>query len=151
MVVRGRRGEREIEAANYFIGPGTNIRKMNVLKDGEILTTIRVPSPWPGARFYFEKVTDRQSWDFPLMNVASAVRIEGGVIRDSRIVIGGAAAKPLRLYRVEKLIAGRPADETTATEAGELAIRDAEPLRMNGFKVPLMRNLVKRAIRGTES
>jgi xanthine dehydrogenase YagS FAD-binding subunit len=148
MVVQNGRSEREIEAASYFLGPATDIRRMTVLKGNEILTAIRIPNTWANAQFYFEKVSDRNSWDFPLANVASALRIENGVIQDSRIVVGAVAAKPLRLYRVEEAIAGRPANEETAVEAGEIAIRGARPLRLNGYKVPLMRNLVKRAIRG---
>lgn len=151
MVVQNRRGEREIDAANYFIGPGTDIRRMTVLKTGDILTSIRIPNTWANAQFYFEKVADRKSWDFPLVNVASALRVENGVIQDARIVVGAVAAKPVRLYRVERAIVGRPANEATAAEAGELAVRGAEPLRLNGYKVPLMRNLVKRSIRGQEA
>lgn len=151
MVVQNRGGEREIDAANYFIGPGTDIRRMTVLRTGDVLTAIRIPNTFANAEFYFEKVTDRKSWDFPLVNVASAKRVENGVIQDARIVVGGVAAKPLRLYRVEQAIIGRPANEETAAEAGEIAIRGAEPLRLNGYKVPLMRNLVKRAIRGQEA
>lgn len=151
MVIRNRGGEREVEAANYFIGPGTDIRRMTVLQQGDVLTGIRVPNTWAGARFYFEKVTDRKSWDFPLVNVASALRVENGVIQDARIVVGAVAAKPIRLYRVEQAITGRQLNEETASEAGELAVRGAEPLRFNGYKVPLMRNLVKRSIRGQEA
>jgi xanthine dehydrogenase YagS FAD-binding subunit len=151
MVVQNRRGTREIDAANFFIGPGTDIRRMTVLRPGDILTGIRVPNTWAGSRFYFEKVTDRKSWDFPLLNVASSLRVENGVIQDSRIVVGAVAAKPLRLYRVEQAIAGRPLNEETAAMAGELAVRGAQPLRMNGYKIPLTRNLVKRSIRGQEA
>src|SRR5690606_14485675 len=119
MVVQSRGGTREIDAANYFIGPGTDIRRMTVLRPGEILTAIRIPNTWAGADFYFEKVTDRKSWDFPLVNVASAKRVENGVIQDARIVVGAVAAKPLRLTRVEDAIRGRAANEETAVEAGE--------------------------------
>ena len=151
MVVVDRGGEREIDAANYFIGPGTDITRMTTLRPGQILTAIRIPNTFAGADFYFEKVTDRKAWDFPLLNVAAAKRMNGDVIEAARIVIGAAAAKPLRLYRVEENIAGKPANEATAAEAGEIAIRGAEPLRQNAYKVPLMRNLVKRAIRGQEA
>jgi xanthine dehydrogenase YagS FAD-binding subunit len=151
MVVRNRRGEREIPAANFFIGPGTDITRMTVLRPGDILTQIRIPNTFAGSRFYYEKVTDRKSWDFPLVNVAAALRVENGIIQDSRIVVGGVAPKPLRLYRAEQAIAGRPLNEETATVAGELAIRGAQPLRLNGYKVPLMRNLVMRAVRGQEA
>jgi xanthine dehydrogenase YagS FAD-binding subunit len=151
MVVRNRGGEREIEAANYFIGPGTDITRTTVLRQGDVLTAIRIPATFAGAQFYFEKVTDRKAWDFPLVNVASAMRVENGVVQDARVVVGAVAAKPLRLFRVEEAIAGRQINEEVAAEAGELAVRGATPLRLNGYKVPLMRNLVKRSIRPQEA
>ena len=60
----GRGGERVVEAEDYFIGPGTDITRMTVLAAGELLTAIRIPGTWAGARFYFEKVRDRNVWDF---------------------------------------------------------------------------------------
>ena len=58
------------------------------------------------------------------------------------------AATPRRLKNVEAAVIGKPRNEETAKMAGELAVQGAQPLRHNGYKVPLMRNLVKRAIRG---
>jgi xanthine dehydrogenase YagS FAD-binding subunit len=52
---------------------------------------------------------------------------------------------------VEAAVAGQPLTEETATRAGELAIDGAEALRYNAYKIPLMRNLVKRAIRGVDT
>ena len=150
MVIRRRGSERIVEAADYFMGPGTDITRMNVLQPGELLTAIRIPATWAGARFYFEKVRDRQVWDFPLVNVASAIKIDGNRIAESRIAVGAVAARPLRLESVEAAIAGRPANEETATLAGERAIEGASALRHNAYKIPLMRNLVKRAIRGQQ-
>jgi len=148
MVIRRRGSERIVEAADYFMGPGTDITRMNVLQPGELLTAIRIPATWAGARFYFEKVRDRQVWDFPLVNVASAIKIDGNRIAESRIAVGAVAARPLRLESVEAAIAGRPANEETATLAGERAIEGASALRHNAYKIPLMRNLVRRAVRG---
>jgi xanthine dehydrogenase YagS FAD-binding subunit len=148
MVIRRRGSERIVEAADYFMGPGTDITRMTVLQPGELLTAIRIPATWAGARFYFEKVRDRQVWDFPLVNVASAIKIDGNRIAESRIAVGAVAARPLRLESVEAAIAGRPANEETATLAGERAIEGASALRHNAYKIPLMRNLVRRAVRG---
>jgi xanthine dehydrogenase YagS FAD-binding subunit len=148
MVIRRRGGERVVEAAEYFVGPGTDITRMTVLEPGELLTAIRIPATWAGARFYFEKARDRQVWDFPLVNVASAIKMTGSRIGESRIVVGAVAAKPLRLMAVEQAIAGRALDEATATAAGELAIEGAVALHHNAYKIPLMRNLVRRAVRG---
>ena len=150
MVIRSASGERVVDAEDYFIGPGTDITRMNVLQPGEILTAIRLPGDWAGSRFYFEKVRDRQVWDFALVSVASAMTLAGTTIQNMRLVVNGVAAQPLRLAAVEALVKGKPRNEATAALAGELAIQDAQPLRFNAYKVPLMRNLVKRAIRGVE-
>jgi xanthine dehydrogenase YagS FAD-binding subunit len=150
MVIRSASGERVVDAEEYFIGPGTDITRMNVLQPGEILTAIRLPGDWGGARFYFEKIRDRQVWDFALVSVASAMTISGTTIQNMRLVVNGVAARPLRLAAVEDLVRGKPRNEATAALAGELAIQGAQPLRLNAYKIPLMRNLVKRAIRGVE-
>jgi len=148
MVIRRRGAERVVEAADYFLGPDIDITRMTVLQPGELLTAIRLPATWAGARFYFEKVRDRQVWDFPLVNVASAIKESGGRISEARIAVGAVAARPLRLRAVEQALAGQPINEDTATRAGELAIAGATTLRYNAYKVPLMRNLVRRAVRG---
>jgi xanthine dehydrogenase YagS FAD-binding subunit len=151
MVIRGPRGERLVDARDYFIGPGIDITRMTVLEPGELLTSIRLPETWAGARFYFEKVRDRQVWDFPLVNVASALKLANNRIEGARIVVGAVAATPKRLAKVEAAIVGKAPDEQTAAMAGRLAVEGAVTLRHNGYKVPLMRNLVSRAIRGASS
>jgi len=148
MVIRSPDGERVVDAENYFIGPSIDIMRMTVLRPGELLTAIRVPATWAGAEFYFEKVRERQVWDFPLVNIAAALKVANGTIQGSRIVVNAVAARPMRLTSVEDAVAGKPRNEETATMAGELAVQGARPLAHNGYKIPLMRNLVKRAIRG---
>ena len=148
MVIRSADGERIVNAEDYFVGPGIDITRMTVLKPDELLTAIRIPSTWAGAEHYFEKVRDRPVWDFPLVNIASVKVVNGGAIERIRIALNGVAAHPWRLTQVESAIAGKPADESTAEIAGAMAIEGSVPLRYNGYKIPLMRNLVKRAIRG---
>ncbi len=150
MVIRNSRGERVVNAEDYFIGPSLDITRMNVLKPGDLLTAIRIPSTWAGAQFYFEKVRDRQVWDFPLLNVASAMVVSGGNIERIRIAVNAAAARPLRLTAVEDAVRGKPRNAATGVLGGKIAVQGAEPLRYNGYKIPLMRNLVKRAIGGVE-
>jgi len=151
MVIQSAGGIRVVNAEDYFVGPDVDITRMTRLAPGELLTAIRIPSTWAGARFYFEKVRDRNVWDFPLLNVASAARFAGGKIDKIRIVINAAAARPLRLHAVEAAVVGKPRNEQTAELAGQIAIEGAQALRYNGYKIPLMRNLVKRAIRGNGS
>jgi xanthine dehydrogenase YagS FAD-binding subunit len=148
MVIRNSGGERVVDAENYFINPGIDITRMTVLRPGDLLVAIRIPSTWAGSTFYFEKVRDRPVWDFPLVNIASAAVYSGDKIDRVRMAVNGVAAHPVRLTEVETAITGKSRSEDTAKMAGELAIQGAEPLAYNGYKVPLMRNLVKRAIRG---
>jgi xanthine dehydrogenase YagS FAD-binding subunit len=148
-VIRTPKGERVVDAENYFIGPATDITKMTILQPGDLLTTIRIPSTWAGAQFYFEKVRDRAVWDFALVNVAAAMTMSGNTIQKIRLAVNGVAAHPVRLTAVEAAVTGKPRNEETAKMAGQLAIQGAEPLQYNGYKVPLLRNLVQRAIRGT--
>jgi len=150
MVIRSSKGERVVDAENYFIGPSIDITRMTILQPGELLTAIRIPSTWAGAHFYFEKIRDRPVWDFPLVNIASAAVFTGDNVDRIRIAVNGVAAHPVRLKEVETAVTGKPRNAATADMAGQIAVQGAEPLRYNGYKIPLMRNLVKRAIRGVE-
>ena len=148
-VIKSASGERVVKAEDYFLGPQIDITRMTVLQPGELLTTIRIPATWANAQFYWEKIRDRNVWDFPLVNVASALKLSGTTISDVRVVVGAVAARPLRLTAVEASVKGQPRTEATAAAAGEAAIEGAVALRYNASKIPLMRNLVKRAIRGS--
>jgi xanthine dehydrogenase YagS FAD-binding subunit len=149
-VIQTAKGERTVDAEDYFLGPDIDITRLNILQPGDLLTAIRIPSAWAGAKFYFEKVRDRNVWDFPLMNVASAMVLNGGNIDRIRIAVSAVAPKPMRLKPVEDAVRGKPADATTGEMAGRLAVQGAVPLQFNAYKIPLMRNLVKRAIGGVQ-
>jgi xanthine dehydrogenase YagS FAD-binding subunit len=149
-VIRTPKGERVLDAEDYFIGPDIDITRLNVLRPGDLLTGIRIPATWAGAQFYFEKVRDRNVWDFALLNIASAIVVSGGNIERIRLAVNGAAARPLRLNAVEQFVLGKPPNAATGESAGKLAVEGAVPLQFNGYKIPLMRNLLKRAIGGVE-
>lgn len=146
MVIESESGQRIVAAENFFIGPDVDIRNTTVLRPGEILTAVRIPAKWANADFYFEKVADRNSWDFSLVSIAAAMRIQDGNIQDSRILIGAVECKPRRLREVERSIQGKPRNSDTATLVAGMASQGAKPLNFNHFKMPLMNNLVKRAL-----
>ena len=150
MVIRTPKGERVVDAEDYFIGPDIDITRMNMLQPGDLLTAIRIPSTWAGAQFYFEKVRDRNVWDFPLVNVASAMVVSGGNIERIRMAVNGAAARPLAPEGSRRRRSRQAPDAATGEMAGKLAVEGAVPLQYNAYKIPLMRNLVKRAIGGVE-
>lgn len=147
MAIVGPNGEREVPAEEFFIGPNIDIERMTVLEPGEVLTAIRLPAEWSGSRFYFEKVADRNVWDFPLVNIAAALVVNGGTIERARVAAGAVQCVPRRLTVVEDVVRGQPKTEETARLAGQSAVRGATPLNYNHFKIPLLQNLVTRAIR----
>jgi xanthine dehydrogenase YagS FAD-binding subunit len=146
MVIRNSGGERVVSAQDYFVGPAVDIENTTVLRPGDILTAVRLPSTWANATFYWEKVADRNVWDFSLENIAAAFRISGGTIQDSRIVAGAVQTSPRRLTAVENAVRGQAKSAATAESVSALATEGARVLAHNGYKVPLLRNLVKRAI-----
>jgi xanthine dehydrogenase YagS FAD-binding subunit len=149
-VVQTKKGERVVDAEDYFVGPEDDITRINMLEPGDLLTAIRIPNTWAGAKFYFEKVRDRNVWDFPLMNVASAMKLNGGEISDIRIAVNAVSPRPMRLKAVEDAVRGKPANAETGEMAGKMAVEGAVPLQFNAYKIPLMRNLVKRSIAGVQ-
>ena len=146
MVIRNQNGETVVSAEDFFVRPANDIINTTILRPGDILTTVRIPNTWAGATFYWEKVADRNVWDFSLVNIAAAFKTSDGNITESRIVAGAVQTTPRRLTTVENAIQGRPKNQQTGESVMTLATEGARTLAHNGFKVPLLQNLVKRAI-----
>jgi xanthine dehydrogenase YagS FAD-binding subunit len=152
MVIHSAKGERVVNADQFFVGPKIDIRRLTQLQPQDLLVAIRIPKEWAGARFYFEKVTDRYTWDFALVNVAAAVKTDaGGAVTDSRIAVGGVAATPRRCGVAEATIKGQKVDQSLAELAGKSETRGAHPLNYNAYKIPLMASLVMRAVRDAQA
>jgi xanthine dehydrogenase YagS FAD-binding subunit len=147
MVIKTAKAERVVDAEKFFIGPATDITHMTVVKPEELLVAIRIPNKWSGAKFYFEKVADRNTWDFALVNVASALKVTNGTIDAARVACGGVSCTPRLIKVAEDVVKGSKQDEETAELAGKTATHGARPVTYNQFKIPMMENLVKRAIR----
>lgn len=146
MVIRNAGGERVVAAEDFFIGPDVDIRHTTVLRAGDVLIAVRIPAKWANAEFYFEKVADRNVWDFALVSIAAAMKVTNGTIEESRMVAGAVECTPRRLTSVEQAIQGRARNQETADAVASLASQGAKPLNYNHFKMPLMDNLVKRAL-----
>ena len=146
VVVKGARGERREPLSEFFVGPEENITVMNDLAHDEILTHIEVPSTWKNSKFYYEKVTDRDSWDFPIVNIAAAVKTNGNSVSEARIVSNGLAPTPKRLRRAENAITGKRLSEKNIDAASEDVLANPAPQQDNAFKVDLADNLVNRAL-----
>lgn len=150
VVIEGPSGERRQPLEDFFVGPDTNITVMTDLSHQEILKEIVLPETYRDARTYFEKVRDRDAWDFALVNLAVAIDESGGTVSDGRIVSNGLAPTPKRLTKAENAIRGSDLSESSIEEAGDSILQNADPQESNEYKIPLARNLVKRGLRNAE-
>ena len=145
----GPNGERTLAMGQFFAGPGRDMLRENVLEPGELITRIVLPADAPERSVYL-KVRERESGDFALVSVAAALSLDregaGAAIRQARIVLGGVAPIPYRATEVEDYLTGRPASDVDPSEAAALALPNATPLPQNGYKLPMARNIIKRAI-----
>ena len=107
MVIRRDGKDRVVAAEKFFVGPAIDITRMTDLKAGDLLTEIRIPKKWAGARHYFEKVADRQTWDFALTSIAMVARTDGGKVVDARMVCGGRTVHTKAAFRCGRPYEGR--------------------------------------------
>ena len=146
VVFRDANSERVVRLEEFFAEPEEGRRTENLLPADAIVTEIRIPGPQPGARSTYLKAMDRKAWAFALVGVAASARLENGVIRDPRLVLGGVASIPWRIPAAEALLDGQPPSEDLFARAAEAALADARPLSRNGYKVPLANALIRRAL-----
>lgn len=144
--VLGDDGERGIPLERFFVLPDQELQKENVLREGELVTELLLPAPAAGLRSSYRKVRERGAWDFALVSVALAARLEEGRVRDPRVVLGGVAPVPWRSQAAEQAVAGAALTAESAARAGAAAAEGAEPLEQNGYKVELVRAAVEESL-----
>ena len=140
--IAGQGGERTMRLEDFYILPEVDHEKECVLEPGEILTEVHLPPLGMNWRSSYRKVRERGSWDFALASVALAIHSERGRVRSARIVLGGVAPIPWRSKMAEDALTGQPIDEERARRVAEAAVRNAEPLDHNGYKIPLVKGIV---------
>lgn len=145
--LRSSSGQRTLELEKFFTLPseGSVVRE-NVLAPGEIVERVDVPAPESGMRSTYLKFKERGSYDFALASVALALWLDGKTVRRARLVLGGVAPIPWRCVSAEKLLVGRALEPATYEAAAAEALKGAEPLAHNGYKVPLAKGLIVRAL-----
>ncbi len=144
--VIGSNGEREVAAADYFTLPTPqNVQKENVLANDELLTHVILPAPG-NVKAGFYEVRFKQSHDWPLAFATVILGMNGNTISSARVVLGAVAPVPWRSEDAERVLVGKPLNEATAAEAAEAAVRGAQPLSRNGYKVQITKVAVKRSI-----
>ncbi len=144
--VQGPSGERRIPLVGFHRLPGDHPERDTVLEHGDLVTSVEVPPLGFAARSRYRKVRDRASFAFAIVSIAAALDIEDGIVREARIALGGVAHAPWRAARAEAVLQGAPATDDAFIRAAEAELAQAIPLRDNGFKVPLARNLLVRTL-----
>jgi xanthine dehydrogenase YagS FAD-binding subunit len=143
----GPAGERTLELEKFFILPKSDPTRENVLIAGEVLVEVSIPAPAPDARSVYLEAREKQSFDWPLVTVAAIVASDNShQVRDARVVLGAVAPIPWRSHEAEAVLPGAHLDTGAAERAAEAALKSAAPLSDNGYKVPIAKTLVRRAI-----
>lgn len=144
--VEGRAGSRVIEFADFHRLPGDEPQRDNLLADDELITAIELPADNLASHSNYLKIRDRASYAFALVSVAAALELDGDVIVDARLALGGVAHKPWRDRAVEAGLIGQVVSRETFSQAADALLQDAEPLAHNGFKIKLARRGIIRAL-----
>ena len=116
------------------------------LQPEDVILRIEVPVPAAGARSAYVQVAERGGFDWALVSGAAAGRVEGGAWRGVRVALGCVAPIPWQLAEVNAWLEGKPATEANALAAAELLLKAAAPHEQNGYKVPLAKTVLKRAL-----
>jgi xanthine dehydrogenase YagS FAD-binding subunit len=134
---------RQVPVEEFHARPSVDVHKETVLEPGELVAGVVLPRPAQGLRSSYRKVRARRSWDFALAGVALAVAFEEQRVVKARVVLSGAAPVPWRVREAETAVKGSYLDPETVKQAAAAAVRDAQPLEQNAYKIPLFRNLLE--------
>jgi xanthine dehydrogenase YagS FAD-binding subunit len=140
--VTGSKGERSIAFADLHRLPADHPELETTLHAGELITSVELPPLAIAQRSIYRKVRDRASYAFALISVAAAIELDGGIVKDVRLALGGVAHKPWRASKLEATLKGQPATEESFLAAAEAELADAQPLTHNSFKIELAKRTI---------
>jgi xanthine dehydrogenase YagS FAD-binding subunit len=144
--VRGANGERTIPITDFHVVPGAHPERETVLRHGELITAVDIPALSFGRHSHYRKVRDRASYAFALASAAVALDVQNGVIRGSRIALGGVATKPWRSVAAEAALVGKHPTPAEFRVAAEVAMKGAKSAGQNAFKIELAKRTLVRAL-----
>jgi len=137
---------RSIPMVDFHLLPGETPHKETALRHGELITHVHLPITRLARRSHYLKVRDRASYEFALASAAVALSIEGGMIAEARVGLGGIATRPWRSVEAEGVLIGKPATRATWIAAADAALAAAKPLQHNFFKIELARQTIIMAL-----
>ncbi|HEY1413189.1 MAG TPA: xanthine dehydrogenase family protein subunit M [Rhodopila sp.] len=146
--IEGRAGRREVKLEAFHRLPGAEPQRETVLEPGELIVALRLPAEAAAfaAHARYLKIRERTSYAFAVVSAAAVLRIQGGIIADDRIALGGVAAKPWRARPAEALLIGERPDQTAFRRTADAAMVDARPSGDNAFKIGLAHRIIVRTL-----
>lgn len=142
----GKGSSRTVALKDFLLPPSMKRDRDTIIADGEILTHVSVPPIKPNTRCAYHKQTERDSYDWPICDVAVVLQMNGDTVAAAKIVLGWVAPLPRRAVESEEILVGRSVDEHSASEAAAAAVRSATPLAKNAYKVPVLETVIKRTL-----
>ena len=143
--IAGVSGNRDVAFDSYFIGPREDVLRENVLKKDEFMTHVEIPNPASGTKMAWNKLKDRQVYDFALTSVAVAFTMDGNNWKDGRIALGGVSPVPYRAKVVEDALKGKDIKGTIKQAAAQIRTV-ARPMSLNAYKVDVAVGLIERTV-----
>jgi 4-hydroxybenzoyl-CoA reductase subunit beta len=117
-------GSRSVAAADFFNDDG--IQYLHKRAD-EVLASIDLP-PMRGWRMTYQKVRRRGSFDFPILGVAAAIKVSGGLVEDIRLVLGAVGSSPVDQTRLAQPLIGQKPTHEALQAVADAAYKGARPL-----------------------
>jgi len=142
--ISGPAGERSLQFADFHRLPGDTPQLDNNLLHGEIITSIDLPAKGFEKNYSYLKIRDRNSYAFALVSVATGLELEGDVIKEARIALGGLAHKPWRVTAAEDYLVGKTATRENFAAAADIILDGAVPYEYNSFKIGLAKKAIIR-------
>lgn len=140
------KSSREMAVEDFFVMPSKDVLKETILKQGELITEIIIPPFSQGWTSFYYKQKEKQSFDWPIAEVAVVMHLNEGKCTDARIVLGAAAPIPWRIKKTEALLKGNIVTKELAQRAAEAAMKDASPLSKNEYKIQVFKTVIARTI-----
>jgi len=144
--IAGDDGSRTIPFEKLHRLPGDTPHLETTLAPGELITGFFVPAGAWNRRSLYLKIRDRESYEFALASAAVAIELQGDIVAEARIGVGGVATKPWRALEAEAALIGKPLTEANAVAAAETVFAVARSNGQNDYKPELGRRTLVRAL-----
>ena len=141
------KGSRRLPIDKFFLRPTADATRENTLSPGDVVAAVTLPAPAPGQRSVYRKLKEKESFDWPLVETCVVFHLDGGVIRDPRVVLGSVAPTPYRSKEAEAALSGARPGPELARRAAEAAVAAAKPLSQTAYKARLARVELERALK----